>query len=427
MYKTDKAIGSISCQANVNRIIPQEDPHLRVYNQIIVRDSTGLYILIDGTGRVYRATALKGQNITFERIDSTHFYGYNGYALIFSFGDTLFSLGGGGFWRKNGQLRYFSPEHLEWNIIPLNTEIPIHEVIHYNNTTSKFIYYLQVPYQDDATGKEFTDYSMYSLDLNTRINHKLGLLHNNLLRLNTENKRYVNIPYLKGAMVGFGKLNDYLLCFQDNAVYKLKNPKLVEDFYFNSFQAFVTNLFSIGDRVYYTYSNDSLYKLHSFQISMKDFVKEPYPLYHPRESMINTKYAWGGFLFFLLSLASFLYFKKRRTGTLYSIQNEVDNIDQVEREMAFNTIEEDLIGKMLIASRSKKQFSVDDINMVLGLGRKTLEIQKKGRTEAINRINHKFRVIYQVKVDLIERMRSEEDRRFYRYIISEENARLLKK
>ena len=427
LYKTDKAIESISCQTNTNRLIPQEDPHLRGYNQIIVKDSTGLYILIDGTGRVYKARALNGQDVTFERIDSTHFYGYNGAALIFSSADTLFSLGGVGFWRENGQLRYFNPVHHEWNITAINEEVPVYEVIHHYSASSKAVYYLQAPFQDQATGKEHTDYSMHRLDLNSRINQKLGLLHNNLFRLNNEKKRYVNIPSLNGALVSFGRLNEYLLCFQDNAVYKLKTPKIVEDFYSNSVGSYVTNLFSIGDKVYFTYSKDSLYQLHSFEVSMKDFVKEPYPLYHPNENMINASYAWGGLLFFLLSLTSFFYFKKRQNDRSGSNRKEVDNIGQVEGEMAFNTVEEDLIGKMLIASRSKKQFSVDDINLVLGLGKKTLEIQKKGRTEAINRINHKFRVIYDVKVDLIERLRSEEDRRFYRYIISEKNARLLKK
>ena len=427
LYKTDATIESISDQANVNKLIPQQDPHLRNYNQVIVKDKTGLYILIDGTGRVYKASGLKGQDVIFERIDSTHFYGYNGYAIIFSSGDTLFSLGGGGFWRENGQLRYFSPVHHEWNIMRTNVEVPAHEVIHHYNASSKTIYFLQVPFQDEAIGKEYLDYSMYSLDLNARVNRKLGLLHDNLLRLNSENKRYVNIPSLGGALVSFGRLNDYLLRFHDNTVYKLRPGKLFEDFYSKSDQSFVSNLFSIGNKVYYTFSNDSLYKLQSFEVSMKDFVKEPYPIYYPSQGMINSKYAWGGFLFFLLAFASYFFLKKTRTGRLSSLPMVVDNKDQVEEEMAFNTIEEDLIVKMLIASRSKKQFSVDDINMVLGLGRKTLEIQKKGRTEAINRINHKFRLIHNVKVDLIERLRSEEDRRFYRYIISEENARLLKK
>ncbi len=425
LYKTDAQIESVSCQANVNKLIPQDDPYLRNYNQIIVKDSTGLYILIDGTGRVYKASGLKGKDVIFERIDSTHFYGYNGYALIFSSKDTLFSLGGGGFWRENGQLRYFNTIHHEWNIIPTNVEVPVYEVFHYNNSASQAIYYLQVPFQDEATGKEYRDYSMYRLDLSSRINHKLGLLNNNLLQLNSANKRYVNIPSLKGAMVSFNRLNEYLLCFQDNAVYKLKNQKLVEDFYSSSAQSYVTNLFAIGDRVYYTYSNDSLYKLHSFKISMNDFVKEPYPLFETSITDDAKKYALPLSFMLLISTGGLFYFKKKRKR-ISPIENlPIESED--ESSLKFNAIENDLINKMIDASKAKKQFSVDDINIALGLGKKSLEIQKKGRTEAINRINHKFKVIYEVKEDLIERKRSEEDRRFYKYIISEEHARMVKK
>jgi hypothetical protein len=83
LYKTNAKIESITSQHNVNQLIPQSDPHLRVYNQIILKNSTGLYILIDGTGRVYKAKGLRGQDVVFQRIDSTHFYGYNGVCYYF--------------------------------------------------------------------------------------------------------------------------------------------------------------------------------------------------------------------------------------------------------------------------------------------------------------------------------------------------------
>jgi hypothetical protein len=60
---------------------------------------------------------------------------------------------------------------------------------------------------------------------------------------------------------------------------------------------------------------------------------------------------------------------------------------------------------------------------VLGLTKKSLEIQKKIRTETLNRINHRFKMKFETDEDLIERIRSEEDRRFYRYIIREENGK----
>ena len=64
---------------------------------------------------------------------------------------------------------------------------------------------------------------------------------------------------------------------------------------------------------------------------------------------------------------------------------------------------------------------MEDINFALGLGRKSLEVQKKTRTDTINRINHKFRVLTEDSRDLILRVRSELDKRFYNYVIIKED------
>ena len=63
------------------------------------------------------------------------------------------------------------------------------------------------------------------------------------------------------------------------------------------------------------------------------------------------------------------------------------------------------------------------MNQCLGIKRKTIEIQKKIRTESINRINHKFNVVYDKETVFIERVRSVEDRRFFNYLISQENIK----
>jgi hypothetical protein len=36
---------------------------------------------------------------------------------------------------------------------------------------------------------------------------------------------------------------------------------------------------------------------------------------------------------------------------------------------------------------------VDALNKILGVGKKSLEIQKKSRNDIINRINHKFKIL----------------------------------
>ena len=46
------------------------------------------------------------------------------------------------------------------------------------------------------------------------------------------------------------------------------------------------------------------------------------------------------------------------------------------------------------------------------------------RTEAINRINHKFNVNFNKETVFIERVRTNEDRRYFNYMINKENANI---
>ncbi|MBL7850106.1 MAG: hypothetical protein JNN04_04335, partial [Cyclobacteriaceae bacterium] len=92
--------------------------------QKVLKTSTGLLLLPDGTGRVYVAQPTDGR-LDFVRIDSTRFMGYNFGAFPFVYRDTLYSYGGYGFWHYNGQLRVFDTKKHEWQLVPLDREVPI--------------------------------------------------------------------------------------------------------------------------------------------------------------------------------------------------------------------------------------------------------------------------------------------------------------
>ena len=71
--------------------------------------------------------------------------------------------------------------------------------------------------------------------------------------------------------------------------------------------------------------------------------------------------------------------------------------------------------------------TVDELNTCLGIKKKTIEIQKRVRTEAINRINHKFNINNNIETIFIERLRSNDDRRFFNYTINKINASIYMK
>jgi CRISPR/Cas system-associated exonuclease Cas4 (RecB family) len=90
----------------------------------------------------------------------------------------------------------------------------------------------------------------------------------------------------------------------------------------------------------------------------------------------------------------------------------------------FNSIESALINKLIEKSNIDSHLTVDELNSLLGIKKKTIEIQKRVRTEAINRINHKFNVNFNLETIFIERTRSIDDRRYFNYIINKENAKV---
>ncbi len=150
-------------------------------------------------------------------------------------------------------------------------------------------------------------------------------------------------------------------------------------------------------------------------ISIKDFTKQDYPLYIPVNKYSNLYSGIGVVLFALFIFLIYRKWKKRKNQKY--VQQEYSLSDGKENEFKPNEL--DLIEKIYQISLDGKSLSVEDVNQILGLSKKSLEIQKKIRTETINRINLKFRNKFSTDEDLIIRLRTEEDRRFYRYIIKE--------
>ena len=412
-----------------NSIINIDNKQVKNKAQFLIKNGKGLFLLIDGTGQVYKISNQGSANLKFTRIDSTIFLGYNSNSIIFSYRDTLYSFGGSGFWRRNGQLRYFSDINNEWNIQKINKEIPTLNTLYYLDLKDKSIVYLQTPFIDPATDKRFNNYIVTKLKLDEKKNLELGKLNKQLSNLFLESPEYIfiSVPFLNGTLISFSPQNIFFLNYATNEVYKIAGGNVNEAINGNSTGVKVSNAFAIKDSIYYTKSIDTTYKLYSFPISMNDFVKEPYPLYEPFEDEKKSLYFYIGGLCILLIGGSVFFVKKRKQKTTStSIEPTTTVFKKEDNGIDFNPLELELITKMIEQSARGNHFSVEDINTSLGLNRKTLEIQKKIRTETINRINHKFKIKYNLSIDLIERIRSEEDRRYYKYMISGENSKLIK-
>lgn len=389
------------------------------YGQFLLRNKNGSYLLIDGAGRIYKATSKTNDTVYYSRIDSTHFYGYNGGAINFTYHDTIFSFGGGGFWRINGQLRYYSEKYHEWDILPINEEVPATNILCYYDTLNSEIYYLQIPITNAATNISTEGYSIFKLNLKYKTNKKLGKINIEFVNLFSSKigYSYVQLPSLKGVLVNFDGTNQYLFDFTNNKRYKLVSGEIQKVFYGNSKLIYAINTFEINNWLYFTKSNDPSMQLDSVKITMDDFLLMDTPLYE-QESSNQNLFAGISLGVLMLSGISIYFFRRKRKKEI-----RIENIIEETEIEGFKSIEQNLIEKIYKKTADGKSYSVEDINTALGLSKKSLEIQKKIRTETLNRINHRFKILFDTEDELIERIRLEEDRRFYKYIINEENGK----
>jgi hypothetical protein len=184
----------------------------------------------------------------------------------------------------------------------------------------------------------------------------------------------------------------------------------------------IISTFEYNGAIYYSYSNDST--LRSLNISINDFELLEHPIYRSNK---NSNFYWNGFLLVGLAaiIGSGIYYAKRKKSVL-SVQSQDDlpvyNTDLTNNE--FNEIERKIISNLIEKSNNNSYFNVEEFNSYLGIKKKTIEIQKRVRTEAINRINHKFNVNFNKETVFIERVRTNEDRRYFNYMINKENANI---
>lgn len=421
LYRDKNVIEINNHTSNINKILKLEK-NFSNYTQYIIKNKKGLFIQVDASGRIYKAFDKKSDTIRFKRIDSTHFYGYNGSSVCFSYNDTLFSFGGDGFWRMNGQLRFFSEENHEWDIFTLNSEVAAKNIFFSVDTGNHQFYFLQTPFNNLVDQKKIGEFELYKMDLKTKKNEKIGKLSPFFLKLfsNMINYSFTKINSSNSILVCFDANNIFLIDIAKNKCKKYYGSLLRNIFYGNSIGIKIINSFEINNWLYYTKSNDT--KLDSIQIDLSNFKETDLNLFEKEKT---TYFTWIIGLLLILIVTFLLIkfykpFKWKKTIT----QDSVFNYPDIDND--FNSFEQNLINAIFDKSLKGEKFSVTEFNNALGLNRKSLEIQKKIRTETINRINHKFRIKFEREDDLIEKVRSDKDRRFYIYFINMENGKMVK-
>jgi len=131
-------------------------------------------------------------------------------------------------------------------------------------------------------------------------------------------------------------------------------------------------------------------------------------------------YLWLVPLLIMLLLITFTQHNRKRKLLSNSQPKEAE-----ESKHPFSATELSLLELLVAKQRQNQTVTIPEINYVLGLKDKNQGMQKKVRSDIINRINEKYSFLSQEKVSLIQNIRSETDKRFFEYHVNPEHLEKL--
>lgn len=368
---------------NVGIAIKEGNNELASLNSSNIIHFNGQNILIgvNGTGKLYQIDS----NFNVNRIDKTEHSGSSFGSADFLFNDTLFSIGGYGFWNTNGAIRYFNPNTNEWDIIKTNINVPFANGINaksFFDPIDKKIHLIYSKYTPEYISNKVNEYAAcyyQCLNLNTKnwlskplvIDSKLSSTFSDLTFLQT-------LP--NGIVVNSKKYNSTLfLNFRENKVFTIKDSKYTELIQLKN-KAKEAVLFN-SDSSFFIYDvvNDQLYP---YNISINELSLLPFPIF---KSNNLIQYKWTESLsaiLLFLSLCFFISFliyyskykklkKPERNDKVYTIETEKKTVNEFIKNLS--EIEKQLLELLVRNNWNNNNTSVTQINKILGTEKKMLK------------------------------------------------------
>ncbi len=155
-------------------------------------------------------------------------------------------------------------------------------------------------------------------------------------------------------------------------------------------------VFNIADKLIIASINEN--KLDSITFSTQDF-SNSIPVIENKKFFTQNKTILLISLFILL-IVVMVYFKFSK-----------------KKIILFTEFEKDFLNKL--TSKKGKQLDIEALNYLLGLSKKSIEIQKKNRSEFLNKLDQKLRDLLHIEEVLIIRVRDEADKRIFLYQLNE--------
>jgi hypothetical protein len=398
--------------------------------QNLVKTTEGLFLIPEGTGRVYQWQG-DAESGAWTRIDSTYFTGYNYGALVFSVGKEIYSFGGQGFWNTNGNLRYYNGVSREWNVVYLNQSYPwfrrnyAAQSFFQLDSASKKLYVVSAGAQHDQaiqnTGNPKSDGTIMALDLATGTWEKLGT---------TDSTEFVTLAITPWGMY---VNNTAIIDLKTNKKYVLSNS-LKKDWETHVLRSTGNHeldiVFAIDSTIYF---GDYDARLDSIQVRRQDLIEldDSFYILNKKEKS-GSEMMWIGAIAMMVISPLIAHFvvrnkKKKSESRFIPAQDHEKQADfrQAETPLFRSTIQanilddqEVLLIKFILDQSLKSELtSIEQINQLLGLSNRSGEVQKRTRSILITGINEKLQIALGSMEPIIEKKRSEFDKRSYEYFI----------
>ena len=349
---------------------------------------------VKGTGQVYQ---LNLKTLDFKREDITYFRGFNFSAHQFYRNDTLFSVGGAGFWLKHSLITYFDKEAKEWNLLEKINEQPAYVDDFFSGYEKRKDVFFGVEYLDDDFIKD-REIAFYEFGFKNKIWKKKGNLNSPIVEFLKEKHKYI---WTGKYAVFYGYRLLIIDPIQNKAYHNKTWNRLSSEF--SSIVS--TPIQSIGKKIYIrklnTETTGTKFTVDSFSVDdlLKKavFIGEVYEE-EPYFSIYIKASAGAAGLIILMLL-------------LYK------GINRQKNSIIFNS-EEQLILNALSELEEDQFLSANDLNTYLNIEDKTYDNQRKIRNNAIFKLNEKLYTKFKLK-DAIQKTAKTEDKRVINYFLNQ--------
>ena len=418
-----KPTRSLSIEVGSLNQISSIDPAIfKVNSGEFIKIDRSLFFHLHNTGKIYkyRPDSSKPDSLKFERLDATVNANYNTGSYIFPVGGNIYEFGGYGFWKSNGILRKYNFRDREWDVVVLNREVFMPASVTsghciWVDSSQNFLY---VPYQriiNDGVAREKDELSnlstSYRLNLKTFNWEYLGRTNQDALNILQSPAKVFSID--KGLFAVYMS-RIYWVDFESNSIKVLVDPSLTQTLY--RIQPY---MLLYWDRKHLFRMNPSNGSYDSIYIDTTSFSSHTYEIW--RKEAEFSDYIWILPLLVFLFAVAYVQYKKKRKLLLNS-----SPVDTEESKHPFVATEISLLDLLMAKQLQGLTVTIPEINYVLGLKDKNQGMQKKVRSDIINRINEKYSFLSQEKVSLVQNIRSETDKRFFEYHLNPEHLERLR-